>query len=94
MKEKTFELLKNLHINYYQGCYDIVSEAIELTTQLYCEINNIDREVYDKHYMIFKETVCKLYPYEQRQGDFENFINQLIMLLDGMNYTLTKDASR
>lgn len=49
MKTTSFELVKDLYVRYYQGAYEVLDDAIELASQIYCEANNIERANYNKY---------------------------------------------
>ena len=91
MKTKSFELLKDLHVRYYQGAYDVLDDAIELATQIYCEVNEIERTDSDKFFEQIKEALHDKFPRGADSSEvWRSFKPTLEKFLDNMNYFLTK----
>ena len=91
MKTTSFELVKDLYVRYYQGAYEVLDDAIELASQIYCEANNIERANYNKYIEQMKEALHDKFP----QGVYDTktwkvFKPTLEKMLDNMNVFLPR----
>lgn len=62
IKEKSFQLLKELIIESAQGAGEQIASEIKLAEELYCQINGYDIEEYDRLYQEMIDILNELFP--------------------------------
>lgn len=62
IREKSFQLLKELIIESAQGAGEQIASEIKLAEELYCQINGYDIEEYNRLYQEMIDILNELFP--------------------------------
>ena len=82
MKDKAFELLKELLLLQSAGGFDMYNQSIEIAIDIYCELANKDRNNFKADLIAISSFIWS----KRNSSNFNILQQNYAMLIDNLNY--------